>query len=74
MPFQKPELKERSYIKPHKGMNPTHDRDREKARSIVHNIVFDPANPELSGNPFFNKKKENEPKRDYDQQSLFLTG
>ena len=61
MPYEKPELREQSYIKPHSGMNPTHDLDREMARSIVHNIVFYSSNPDISGNPFFNRKKEVEP-------------
>lgn len=74
MPFEAPHLKEHSYIKAHQGMNPTHDLDREVARSIVHNIVFDPKNPEIANNPFLNKRKEAEPRRQYDKKSLFLCG
>ena len=48
-------------------MNPVHDLDREKARSIVHNIIFDPSNPEIVENPLFNRKKEQEPRRNYDK-------
>ena len=55
-------------------MNPTHDSDREKARSLVHNLVFDPSNPDIANHPILNRKKEKEPKLPYDKQSLYLTG
>lgn len=74
MPFEKPHLRDHSFIKLHNNMNPTHDLDREIARSIVHNIVFDAKNPDITNNPFLNKKKAVEPKRAYGQQSLFLCG
>ena len=57
--FQKQdELKERSYLKTYKGMNQTHDRDHQKAQSIVHNLVYDPTNPEIAQNPILNRKRE----------------
>ena len=55
-------------------MNPTHDTDREHAKSLVHNIVFDPKNPEITSNPFLNKRREQEPEMQFDPQSLFLCG
>ena len=45
----------------YKGMNPTHDTDREKATSLVHNIVFDAGNIDIMKNPLLNRKKEPEP-------------
>ena len=61
-------------MKTYKGMNQTHDLDREKAGSIVHNLVFDPANPDIARNPILNRIKELEPKTKYDKQSLYLCG
>ena len=55
-------------------MNATHDADREKARSIVHNLVFDQTNPDIIKNPILNRKMEKEPKTKYDKQSLYLCG
>jgi len=72
MPFDNPRLKDHSYITQHAGK--IHDLDREKAQSIVLNLVYDPANPDLVNNPIFNRKKEVEPRRNYDRQSLFLCG
>jgi hypothetical protein len=37
-----------------------HDRDREKATSIVHNLHI-PKGHRFSRNPFFNKVEEEEP-------------
>lgn len=68
------EIKERSYLKPYKGMSQTHVTNPDKAESIVHNLVFDPANPDIANNPILNRKKEQEPKTRYDQQSLYLCG
>ena len=59
--IDKPELKDRSYWQPHLGLNETHDKDREKAQSIVHNLVYDPTNPDIAKNPLLNRKKEQEP-------------
>ena len=48
-------------------MNPTHDYDREKATSLVHNIVFEENNLDIKKNPILNRKKEPEPQRQYDK-------
>ena len=72
MPYEKPQLKERSYVKHHAGK--IHALDRETAHSIVLNLVYDPANPDLVKDPIFNRKKEEEPRRNYDKQSLYLCG
>ena len=74
VPTVNPELKGRSYWQPHLAKNDIHDFDREKARSLVHNLVFDPANPDIQQHPLLNRKKEVEPERDFDKQSLFLVG
>ena len=58
----------------HRNLNETHDADREKAKSIVKNLVYDPSNPDIAKNPILNRKKEADPMRKHDKQSLYLIG
>lgn len=69
-----PTLKDRSYLQLHRNKNETHVNDREKASSIVHNLVYDPKNPDITKNPLLNRKPEAEPKRTFGKQSLYLCG
>ena len=58
IPFEKPGLKEHSFLKKHMAKNSTHDADPEKATQLVHNLIFDAKNPDIINNPFLNRKKE----------------
>ena len=72
--IDKPELKQHSYVKPYAGQNECHASDRERAHSLVHNIVFDKNNPEIRDNPIFMRKTKVDPTVDYDKKSLYLCG
>ena len=55
--FEKPELKQHSYVRTYAGRNAIHESDRERAGSIVHNLYYDKHDPEIRDNPIFMRKK-----------------
>ena len=56
--FDKPELKPHSYVRPYAGKNTVHESDRERAWSLVNNLHYDKADPEICENPIFTRKKQ----------------
>ncbi|CDW76621.1 UNKNOWN [Stylonychia lemnae] len=55
-----PQLKDNEYLRMFQGKNPMHDCDREKASSIISNLIL-PTKQQLQANPYLNKSKLEEP-------------
>ena len=50
----RPQLSEQDYLKMHAGKNDVHELDREKASSVIKNIVI--SRRVMKESPYFNKR------------------